>query len=98
MQIKPVSDSSVRVSWQTIKTIVIMNYVVYYSKEGEVNKSIIVPSSTDSIVIEDLSESSINDYKFQIAASANMNGEFIMGERSAMISLPSSNNNIFQCK
>ena len=91
--VKSVSDSSVRVSWEIINDSTIINYTVYYflnvteDYEAEVNESIIVPSSVNSVVIRNLTESVITDYQFQVAATAEINGEVIMGERSAVRSV-----------
>ena len=88
VQVESVSDSSVRVSWEIINNPMITNYTVYYflnvteDHEAEVNESIIVPSSVNSVVIGNLTESNITDYQFQVAATAEINGEVIMGKRS----------------
>ena len=93
VQVEFVSDSSVRVSWESINNPMIINYTVYYfinvkeDYEAEVNESIIVPSSVNSVVIGNLTESNITDYQFQVAATAEINGEVIMGERSAVRSI-----------
>ena len=74
----------------------ITNYTVYYflnvteDYEAEVDESIIVPSSVNSVVIENLTESNITDYQFQVAATAEINGEVIMGERSDAVMPPTS--------
>ena len=92
VQVESVSDSSVRVSWETINNPMITKYTVYYyflnvteDYETEVNKSIIVPSSVNSVLIRNLTESNITDYQFQVAATAEINGEVIIGERSDAI-------------
>ena len=92
VQVESVSDSSVRVSWEIINNPIIINYTIYYflnmtkHYEAEVNESIIVPSSVNSVVIENLTESRVIDYQFQVAATAETtNGEVIMGERSDAI-------------
>ena len=91
VQVESVSDSSVRVSWEIINNFMITNYTVYYflnvteDYEAEVNEFIIVPSSANSVVIENLTESVITDYQFQVVATAEINGEVIMGERSAAV-------------
>ena len=88
VQVEFVSDSSVRVTWDSIDNSMITNYTVYYflnvteDYEAEVNESIIVPSSVNSVVIENLTESNITDYQFQVAATTEINGEVIMGARS----------------
>ena len=85
VQVEFVSDSSVRVSWEIINDSMIINYTVYYfinvmdDYEAEVNESIIVHNFMYSVVIED---SNIIDYQLQVAATAEINGEVIMGERS----------------
>ena len=72
----------------------ITNYTVYYfinvteNYETEVNESIIVPSSMNSVVIGELTVSNITDYQFQVAATAEINGEVIMGERSDAVIPP----------
>ena len=73
------SYSSVRVSWESVNNIMIMNYIVYYSNDGAINESVIVPSSVNTVVIENLTESSL---RFQVIATTEINGEVIMGERS----------------
>ena len=79
------SDSSVRVSWESINNTMIIYYMVYYfinvtdNNETEVDEFIIVLSSVNSVVIGNLTESNITNYQFQVAATA---GEVIMGERS----------------
>ena len=70
----------------------IINYTVYYylligSCKEENN--VTIPSSMDSIVIRNLTGSVITDYQFQVAATAEINGEVVMGERSEVRILPS---------
>ena len=96
VQVESVSDSSVRVSWEIMNNPMIIYYTVYYflnvteDYEAEVNESIIVPHSVDSVVIEKLTELNITDYQFQVAATAEINGEVIMGESSDAVTLPTS--------
>ena len=93
VQVESVSDSSVRVSWESINNSMIIYYTVYYfinvteNNEAKVIDSTIVPSSVNSVVIGDLTVSNIGDYQFQVAATAETNGEVIMGERSAVRSV-----------
>ena len=88
VQVQLVSDSSVRVSWESINNSMIIYYTVYYfinvteNNEAKVTDSIIVPSSVNSVVIGDSTVPNITDYQFQVAATAETNGEVIMGERS----------------
>ena len=98
-----VSNSSVRVSWDSIDNPMIISYTVYMIEnyEGEVNESIIVPSSMNSVVIGNLNESINIDYQFQVAATAEINGEVIMGERSDAIRLvipPTTTTALFESK
>ena len=85
VQVEFMSDSSVRISWESINNTMIIYYMVYYfinvtdNNETEVDESIIVLSSVNSVVIGNLTESNITNYQFQVAATA---GEVIMGERS----------------
>ena len=79
VQVELVSDFSVRVSWEMIiNDSMITNYTVYYflnvteDYETEVNESIIVPSSVNSVIIGNLTESNITDYQFQVAATAEI--------------------------
>ena len=93
VQVESVSDSSVRVSWDSINNPMITSYTVYYflnvteDNEAEVNESIIAPSSLTSVEIGNLTKLRITDYQFQVAATAERNGEVIMGERSAVRSV-----------
>ena len=85
LMVEPVSTSSVRVSWESIDNPIIINYTVYYylligSCKEENN--VTIPSSMNSIIIRNLTGSVITDYQFQVAATAEINGEVIMGERS----------------
>ena len=97
VQVEFVSDSSVRVSWESINNSMIKNYTVYYfinkmteGYEVEVNESV------NSIVIRiNLTESNITDYQFQVAATAEINGEIIIRERSAVLQLYKYNYNIY---
>ena len=92
LMVEPVSDSSVRVSWESINNPMIINYTVYYYLQigsCKEERNIIVPSSLNSIVIRNLTGSVITDYQFQVAATAEINGEVIMGEKSEIRILPS---------
>ena len=108
VQVELVSDSSVRVSWEIINNPMITNYTVHYflnvteDFEAEVNESIIVPSSVNSVMIGNLTEFNITNYQFQVAATAEINGEVIMGERSDATSTTSTQmsmaNTMMTCK
>ena len=78
-------ETSVNVSWETVTFPGIMSYTVYYrptgSDEGESERSVIVPSSQSSVVIEGLVSNV--EYKFQVAAVAELEGILHPGERSS---------------
>ena len=78
------SDSSVRVSWESINNPMIINYTVYYLLIGSCKEenNVTIPSSMNSIVIRNLTGLVITVYQFQVAATAEINGEVVMGERS----------------
>ena len=77
------SDSSVRVSWDKLpdNSAVTVYTVYYYIRTNDV-REVTVPSSVNSVVIGNLTES---EYQFQVAARAERNGEFII-TRSAVTS------------
>ena len=62
----------------------IINTVYYYLLIGNCKEesNVTIPNLMNSIVIRNLTESNIIDYQFQVAATAEINGEVIMGERS----------------
>ena len=85
LMVEPVSTSSVRVSWESINNPMIINYTVYYYLQigsCKEENNVTIPSSMNSIVIRNLTGSVITDYQFQVAATAEINGEIFMGERS----------------
>ena len=79
-----VSDTSVRVSWDSVDIPEITGYTVYYSQTGNRKRqsedSITVPSSDNFVVIEGLLNNV--EYQFQVAAIAEVDGETIVGQRS----------------
>ena len=85
LTVELVSTSSVKVSWESINNPMIINYTVYYyllignCKE---ENNVTIPSSMNSIVIRNLTGSVITIYQFQVAATAEINGEIVMGGRS----------------
>ena len=85
LMVESVSTSSVRVSWESIDNPMIINYTVYYYLQigsCKEENNVTVPSSMNSIVIRNLTGSVITDYQFQVAATAEINGEVVTGERS----------------
>ena len=81
-----VSDTSVRVSWDSVDIPEITGYTVYYSQTGnrkrQSEESITVPSSDNSVVIEGLLNNV--EYQFQVVAIAELDGDVIMGQRSIL--------------
>ena len=81
VQVQYLYNTSIRVSWRHIDNPMIVNYTVYYLLDAT-SRSVMVPSSLNSVVFEDLSKSRLTDYRFQVVATAQINGDIIMGERS----------------
>ena len=81
-----VSDTSVRVSWDSVDIPEITGYTVYYSQTGNRKRqsedSITVPSSDNFVVIEGLLNNV--EYQFQVVAIAELDGDVIMGQRSIL--------------
>ena len=87
VEVEVISDSSVRVSWDSVDIPEITGYIVYYSQTGnrkrQSEESITVPSSDNSVVIEGLLNNV--EYQFQVVAIAELDGDVIMGQRSTGI-------------
>ena len=87
VEVEVVSDTLVRVSWDSVDIPEITGYTVYYSQTGnrkrQSEESITVPSSDNSVVIEGLLNNV--EYQFQVVAIAELDGGVvIMGQRSNM--------------
>jgi fibronectin type 3 domain-containing protein len=84
VNVEIVSANSVRVSWDSIDIPEITGYTVYYSQTGnrERQSEVTVPSSDNSVVIEGLVNN--EEYQFQVAAIAVLDGEIITGRRSML--------------
>ena len=84
VELEVVSDTSVRVSWDSVDIPEITGYTVYYSQTGsrkrQSEESITVPSSDNSVVIEGLLNNV--EYQFQVVVIAELDGDVIMGQRS----------------
>ena len=84
VEVEVVSDTSVRVSWDSVDIPEITGYTVYYNQTGnrkrQSEESITVPSSDNSVVIEGLLNNV--EYQFQVVAIAELDGDVIMGQRS----------------
>ena len=84
VEVEVVSDTSVRVSWDSVDIPEITGYTVYYSQTGsrkrQSEESITVPSSDNSVVIEGLLNNV--EYQFQVVAIAELDGDVIMGQKS----------------
>ena len=76
------SATSVRVSWDRLDIPEITGYIVYYSQTEMVTteQSVNVPSSQNSVLIEDLMTDV--EYQFEVVAVAELDGVVVMGERS----------------
>ena len=75
------SDTSVRVSWDSVDIPEITGYTVYYTgnRKRQSEESITVPSSDNSVVIEGLLNNV--EYQLQVVAIAELDGDVIMGQR-----------------
>ena len=85
VEVEVVSDTSVRVSWDSVDIPEITGYTVYYSQTGnrrQSEESITVPSSNNSVVIEGLLNNV--EYQFQVVVIAELDGDVIMGQRSLL--------------
>ena len=86
VEVEVVSDTSVRVSWDSVDIPEITGYTVYYSQTGnrkrQSEESITVSSSDNSVVIEGLLNNV--EYQFQVVAIAELDGDVIMGQRSLL--------------
>ena len=82
VEVEMLSSSSVRVSWDSIDIPEITNYTVYYRKTGNGmgERSMTVPSSTNSVVIEGLMSNV--QYQFQVVALIVEGNVVVMGRRS----------------
>jgi fibronectin type 3 domain-containing protein len=84
VSVEVVSANSVRVSWDSIDIPEITGYSIYYSQTGNRERQceVTVPSSVNSVVIEGLVNN--EEYQFQVAAIAVLDGEIITGRRSML--------------
>ena len=86
VEVEVVSDTSVRVSWDSVDIPEITGYTVYYSQTGnrkrQSEESITVTTSDNSVVIEGLLNNV--EYQFQVVAIAELDGDVIMGQRSLL--------------
>ena len=90
VEVEALSHSSVKVFWDEIQSDVptITNYTMYYGlKEGDEREKnqlfLSVPRTRDFVVVDNLS----TEYQFQVAATAEANGETIIGQRSEVQTL-----------
>ena len=85
VEVEVVSDTSVRVLWDSVDIPEITGYTVYYSQTGnrkrQSEESVTVPSSDNSVVIEGLLNNV--EYQFQVVAIAELDGDVITGQRSS---------------
>ena len=100
VEVEVVSDTSVRVSWDSVDIPEITGYTVYYSQTGnrkrQSEESITVPSSDNSVVIEGLLNNV--EYQFQVVAIAELDGDVIIGQRSLLsgivVALPTTSTSL----
>ena len=100
VEVEVVSDTSVRVSWDSVDIPEITGYTVYYSQTGnrkrQNEESITVPSSDNSVVIESLLNNM--EYQFQVVAIAELDGDVIIGQRSLqsgiVVALPTTSTSL----
>ena len=87
--VKPLSVTSVNVSWENVTVPGIVSYIVYYRPTNTIERrnerSVTVPSSEDSVVIEDLIANV--EYQFQVATIAQLGGTLFTGQRSHQTSI-----------
>ena len=77
-----VSAISIQVTWDQLEISEITRYIVYYSQTGNREMITTVPSSENSVIIENLLTDV--EYQFQVVAVAELDGDVVMGERSNM--------------
>ena len=87
VELKVLSDTSVRVSWDSVDIPEITGYTIYYSQTGNRKKQkseefITVSSSITSVVIEGLLNNV--EYQFQVVAIAELDGDVFIGQRSLL--------------
>ena len=85
VEVIALSYSSVNVSWNRIDNPLIISYTIYYTlnKTEEETDLVTVPSSLNSVVIGNLTV--VTEYLFQVAATAEIDGDIRMGELSTII-------------
>ena len=81
VEVEVVTEMLVRVSWDLLDNPEITGYIVYYSQIGN-TQSVNVTTSTNSVVIHGLMNN--EEYQFQVAAIAELDGDVIIGERSIL--------------
>ena len=84
VEVEEVTSGSVRVSWEHLNSTMITGYIVYYSQTGIMANEKFVNSTnfTNSVVIGGLMNNV--EYKFQVAAIAELDGDVIIGQRSIL--------------
>ena len=101
------SATSVRVSWDRLDIPEITGYIVYYIQTGNsemvtIETSVTVIGSEETFVVIDHLRSGV-EYQFQVVAVAELDGDVVMGEKSAMsikqiiIPTPATENSECEC-
>ena len=89
VEVEVTSDTSVRVSWDSLDVPEITGYIVYYQSgvinELSVNVSLTTAQPTINITVEGLMNN--EEYQFQVVAVAELDGEVIIGQRSVVVTM-----------
>ena len=83
IEVEVVSDTSVRVSWDSLDIPEITGYTVYYSQTEIPTVAIehsVKVSNVDFVVIDGLMNNA--GYQFQVVATAELDGDVVIGQRS----------------
>ncbi len=82
--VESITETSVRVSWNSTESLGITGYIIYYkltSDKGMNEKNMTVEGSVYSVIITDLVVG--NEYEFEVVAVAIVDGVLVSGFRSA---------------
>ena len=89
-------ENSVNVSWDPLPSVIVNQYIVFYSQTGNrkrqtTESSIIVPSPEHSVVITELITGA--EYQVQVVAQTMVDDQIVLGEKSRpkKVSLQSAN-------
>ena len=80
IRLEVLSATSVQVSLDQLDILELKRYIVYYSQTGNSEMTTKVPSSENSVTIDNLLTDV--EYQFQVVAVAELDGDVVTGERS----------------